>query len=53
MAIVSTETGLIEKFMVVGLQKGQEALIINFTGLLVLLFGISIGLIVLIPVSYY
>ncbi|CAN4077013.1 unnamed protein product [Withania somnifera] len=53
MAIVSTETGLIEKFTTLGLQKGQEALVINFTGLLVLLFGISIGLVVLLPVSYY
>ncbi|KAK6781929.1 hypothetical protein RDI58_019725 [Solanum bulbocastanum] len=53
MAIVSTETGLIEKFMAIGLQKGQEALIINFTGLLLLLFGISVGLVVLLPVSYY
>ncbi|KAK4369192.1 hypothetical protein RND71_012984 [Anisodus tanguticus] len=53
MGIVSTETGLVDIFMDLGLQKGQEALIVNFTGLLVLLFGISIGLVVLFPVSYY
>ncbi|TMW85889.1 hypothetical protein EJD97_022319 [Solanum chilense] len=52
MAIVSTETGLIENFMALGLQKGQEALIINFTALLILLFGISVGLVILLPVSY-
>ncbi|XP_016478533.1 ascorbate-specific transmembrane electron transporter 1-like [Nicotiana tabacum] len=53
MGIVSAETGLIQKFIALGLQKGQEALIVNFTGLLLLLFGISIGLVVLLPVSYY
>ncbi|XP_016485943.1 putative ascorbate-specific transmembrane electron transporter 1 [Nicotiana tabacum] len=53
MGIVSAETGLIQKFIALGLQKGQEALIVNFTGLLLLLFGISVGLVVLLPVSYY
>ncbi|OIT35809.1 ascorbate-specific transmembrane electron transporter 1, partial [Nicotiana attenuata] len=48
MGIVSAETGLIQKFIALGLQKGQEALILNFTGLLLLLFGISIGLVVLL-----
>ncbi|KAA8529857.1 hypothetical protein F0562_034374 [Nyssa sinensis] len=49
MAILSAETGLVEKFIFSSLQRSQEALIVNFTGLLILLFGISVGLTVLLP----
>ena len=49
MAILSTMTGLVEKFVFLSLQRSQEALIINFTGLLILLFAIAVGLSVIPP----
>ncbi|KAJ0444951.1 putative ascorbate ferrireductase (transmembrane) [Helianthus annuus] len=49
MAIVTAETGLMEVFMFQKLYRGQEALVVNFIGLLVLVFGISVGLIVVLP----
>lgn len=49
MAIVSVETGITEKFMFQHLGKGQEALVINFIGLLILLFGVTVGLSVVFP----
>ena len=49
MAIVSVETGITEKFMYQHLMKGQEALVINFIGLLILLFGVTVGLSVVFP----
>uniref|UniRef100_A0A5B6ZZW5 ascorbate ferrireductase (transmembrane) n=2 Tax=Davidia involucrata TaxID=16924 RepID=A0A5B6ZZW5_DAVIN len=49
MAILTAETGLVEKFIFLGLRRSQEALLVNFTGLLILLFGISVGLTVLLP----
>ncbi|KAI3734137.1 hypothetical protein L6452_13600 [Arctium lappa] len=49
MTIVTAETGLTQKFISLGLQSSQEALIINFTGLLILLLGISVGLIIILP----
>nr|XP_043620062.1 probable ascorbate-specific transmembrane electron transporter 1 [Erigeron canadensis] len=49
MTIVTAETGLTQKFLFQGLRRSQEALIVNFTGLLILLFGISVGLIVILP----
>lgn len=52
MAIVTAETGLVERFIFLGLQQSQEALIVNFTGLLILLFGISVGLAVILPRGY-
>lgn len=52
MAILSAVTGLVEKFIFTDLRRGQEALIVNFTGLLIFLFGISVGLTVLLPRSY-
>ncbi|XP_071708922.1 transmembrane ascorbate ferrireductase 1-like [Rutidosis leptorrhynchoides] len=44
MAIVAAETGLTEKFFFLKLKQGQEALVVNFIGLLILLFGIFVGL---------
>ncbi|XP_058182767.1 probable ascorbate-specific transmembrane electron transporter 1 [Rhododendron vialii] len=50
MAILTAETGLIEKFTFLKLTAdSQEALIVNFTGLLLILFAISVGLSVLLP----
>ncbi|XP_024961189.1 probable ascorbate-specific transmembrane electron transporter 1 [Cynara cardunculus var. scolymus] len=49
MTIVTAETGLTQKFFSLELQRSQEALIINFTGLLILLLGISVGLIIILP----
>ncbi|CAK9170499.1 unnamed protein product [Ilex paraguariensis] len=49
MAILTAETGLVEKFIFISQKRSQEALIMNFTGLLILLFGISVGLTVLLP----
>ncbi|KAI3719873.1 hypothetical protein L6452_20778 [Arctium lappa] len=49
MAIVTAETGLTEKFFFQRLKRGQEALIVNFIGLLLLLLGISVALIVVLP----
>ncbi|KAK6802277.1 hypothetical protein RDI58_000057 [Solanum bulbocastanum] len=48
MAIVATETGLVQKFIFLGLTRNQEGLIVNFIGLLILLFGISVGVTVLV-----
>ncbi|XP_071739483.1 probable ascorbate-specific transmembrane electron transporter 2 [Rutidosis leptorrhynchoides] len=44
MAIVTVETGLSENFIFKKLQHGQEALMVNFIGLLILLFGVAVGL---------
>ncbi|GAA0147491.1 hypothetical protein Leryth_002922 [Lithospermum erythrorhizon] len=42
MAIISAITGLVEKFTFLRLGRSQEGLIVNFTGLLLLLFGSSV-----------
>ncbi|KAL4586455.1 hypothetical protein LXL04_011091 [Taraxacum kok-saghyz] len=42
LAIVTAETGLTEKFLFQKLKHGQEALLVNFIGLLILVFGISV-----------
>lgn len=47
MSIISAMTGL-GKFAN-GVQLGKESLIINFTGLLILLFAISVGVSVYLP----
>ncbi|XAR63707.1 Ascorbate ferrireductase (transmembrane) [Bertholletia excelsa] len=52
MAILSAGMGLVERFILLGLQRSQEALIVNFTGLLILLFGIFVGLAVILPRRY-
>ncbi|KAH9794381.1 putative ascorbate-specific transmembrane electron transporter 1 [Citrus sinensis] len=51
LAICTAETGLVQKFIFLGLFRDQEALIVNFTGLLILLFGISVGLTVVLPTT--
>nr|GLL44270.1 probable ascorbate-specific transmembrane electron transporter 1 [Ipomoea trifida]GMD74514.1 probable ascorbate-specific transmembrane electron transporter 1 [Ipomoea batatas]GMD75991.1 probable ascorbate-specific transmembrane electron transporter 1 [Ipomoea batatas] len=52
MGILSAVTGLLEKFISLELKRDQEGLIVNFIGLLLLLFGISVGLTVLLPRGY-
>ncbi|CAN4113902.1 unnamed protein product [Withania somnifera] len=48
MAIVAAETGLVQKFIFLGLTRNQEGLTVNFIGLLILLFGISVGFAILV-----
>ncbi|KAH7570827.1 hypothetical protein ACOSP7_019287 [Xanthoceras sorbifolium] len=52
LAICTAEMGLLQKFLKLGLFRNQEALIVNFTGLLIVLFGISVGLVVVLPRPY-
>ncbi|XP_031266974.1 probable ascorbate-specific transmembrane electron transporter 1 [Pistacia vera] len=52
LAICSAETGLVQKFLILGLFRGQEALIVNFIGILLILFAISVGLGVVLPRVY-
>ncbi|XP_073282610.1 probable ascorbate-specific transmembrane electron transporter 1 isoform X1 [Primulina huaijiensis] len=47
MAIISTETGLVEKFFILRLQRNQEAVVINFTALLVFMYAASVVISVL------
>ncbi|XP_074274945.1 putative transmembrane ascorbate ferrireductase 3 [Silene latifolia] len=44
MAICTAETGLMQIFTIMGLVDNREARLINFTGLLILLFGITVDL---------
>ncbi|KAK3001879.1 hypothetical protein RJ639_022308 [Escallonia herrerae] len=48
MAILSAETGLVERFIFLQLGRTQEALIVNFTGLLLFLFAVSVGFTVIL-----
>ncbi|XP_038687572.1 probable ascorbate-specific transmembrane electron transporter 1 [Tripterygium wilfordii] len=52
MAILTAETGLVQRFIFLGLRRSQEALIVNFTGLLILLFAIAVGLTGVLPRAY-
>lgn len=49
LAICTAEAGLVERFIFLGLQKGQQALVVNFTGLLIFLFAVCVGLSVILP----
>ncbi|KAF5196217.1 Cytochrome b561 [Thalictrum thalictroides] len=44
MAICSALTGLMEKATIMGLKRGNESRLINFTGLFILLFGLAVDL---------
>ncbi|KAL8160150.1 hypothetical protein V2J09_001687 [Rumex salicifolius] len=49
MAVSTAFVGLGEKFIFLKLQRGQEALVMNFTGLLLLLFAAMVVIKVLVP----
>ncbi|KAK7273989.1 hypothetical protein RIF29_15058 [Crotalaria pallida] len=52
LAVHTAETGLIQYFQFLGLFRSQEALIVNFTGLLLFLFAVFVGLSVILPRNY-
>ncbi|XVF85555.1 hypothetical protein PTKIN_Ptkin17bG0126600 [Pterospermum kingtungense] len=52
LAICTAEMGLLQKFISLGLFRSQEALIVNFTGLLLFLFAVAVGLTVVLPRNY-
>ncbi|KAL0908713.1 hypothetical protein M5K25_023219 [Dendrobium thyrsiflorum] len=49
LAIFTSGTGLIERFRFLQLLKGREALLLNFTGIAIVLFGLSVVLSVILP----
>ncbi|XP_074288699.1 putative ascorbate-specific transmembrane electron transporter 1 [Silene latifolia] len=49
LGICAALTGLVEKFTFSKLQREQEALVMNFTGLMIVLFSITVGAGVLLP----
>ncbi|KAF8021180.1 hypothetical protein BT93_G1570 [Corymbia citriodora subsp. variegata] len=52
LAICTAEAGLVEKFLFLKLQRGQQALIMNFTGLLIFLFAVCVSFAVILPRGY-
>ncbi|XVF02993.1 hypothetical protein REPUB_Repub04eG0222400 [Reevesia pubescens] len=52
LAICTAEMGLLRKFLFLGLFRDQEALIVNFIGLLLFLFAVAVGLTVVLPGDY-
>ncbi|XVE85569.1 hypothetical protein DITRI_Ditri17bG0100900 [Diplodiscus trichospermus] len=52
LAICTAEMGLLEKFLSLYLFRSQEALIVNFIGLLLFLFAVAVGLSVVLPHDY-
>ncbi|KAL2347820.1 hypothetical protein Fmac_001820 [Flemingia macrophylla] len=51
LAVATAETGLVQYFEAVGLFRSQEALILNFTGLLLFLFAVFVSLSVILPIN--
>ncbi|XWS22947.1 hypothetical protein CRYUN_Cryun29cG0079400 [Craigia yunnanensis] len=49
LAICTAEMGLLQKFLLLNLFRSQEALIVNFIGLLLFLFAVAVGLSVVLP----
>ncbi|KAJ8761027.1 hypothetical protein K2173_022065 [Erythroxylum novogranatense] len=49
LAICTAETGLLERFNTLGLGHNQEGLLVNFTGLLLILFALAVGFTILLP----
>ncbi|KAI3978584.1 hypothetical protein MKX01_015759 [Papaver californicum] len=49
LAICTAETGLLQTFFGLELVTGAEALVVNFTGLIILLFGVAVGLTAILP----
>ncbi|XP_045798730.1 probable ascorbate-specific transmembrane electron transporter 1 [Trifolium pratense] len=52
LAVATAETGLIQYFDFYQLFRNQESLIVNFTGLLLFLFSVFVGLSVILPRNY-
>lgn len=52
LAVSTAFVGLGEKFIFMKLEREQEALVINFTGLLLLLFAVTVAIKVLVPRVY-
>lgn len=52
LAVVTAETGLVQYFQYLGLFRNREALIVNFTGLLLFLFAVFVSLSVILPRNY-
>ncbi|WJX16827.1 ascorbate ferrireductase (transmembrane) [Trifolium repens] len=52
LAVGTAETGLIQYSDFLQLFRNQEALIVNFTGLLLFLFSVFVGLSVILPRNY-
>ncbi|KAJ1387832.1 Cytochrome b561/ferric reductase transmembrane [Sesbania bispinosa] len=52
LAVGTAGMGLVEYFQFLGLFHSQEALIVNFTGLLLFLFAVFVSLSVILPRSY-
>ncbi|XP_057810227.1 transmembrane ascorbate ferrireductase 2-like isoform X2 [Salvia miltiorrhiza] len=49
MMILSAETGVVEKFIFLGLRRNQEALILNLIGLFIFIFALSVALTLALP----
>ncbi|PKA52203.1 putative ascorbate-specific transmembrane electron transporter 1 [Apostasia shenzhenica] len=47
--ICTSATGLIQRFRFLGLLRGKEALVLNFTGVAIILFGIAVVLVAILP----
>lgn len=53
LAVCTAETGLVLRFNALNLGLNQRGLIVNFTGLLIFLFGVSVTLSVILPRGPY
>ncbi|XP_054808491.1 probable ascorbate-specific transmembrane electron transporter 1 [Prosopis cineraria] len=49
LAACTAETGIVQRFQFLELGRNREALILNFSGLLLFLFAVSVGLSVILP----
>ncbi|KAI0499028.1 hypothetical protein KFK09_019928 [Dendrobium nobile] len=49
LAIISSATGIVRRFSLIGLHRGSEALVLNFTGIAIILYGITVILSVILP----
>ncbi|PKU68324.1 putative ascorbate-specific transmembrane electron transporter 1 [Dendrobium catenatum] len=49
LAIISSATGIVRRFSLIGLRRGSETLVLNFTGIAIILYGITVILSVILP----
>ncbi|KAH0455348.1 hypothetical protein IEQ34_015380 [Dendrobium chrysotoxum] len=49
LAIISSATGIVRRFSLIGLHRGSETLVLNFTGIAIILYGITVILSVILP----